>query len=70
MSHSCHWPDCKEEVPPAMWGCRRHWYALPKNLRDKIWRTYKKGQEIRKDPSPEYIAAAYEVQDWILMHRP
>lgn len=65
MSHTCHWPDCDKKVPPAMWGCRTHWYMLPKNLRDKIWATYVSGQEITKTPSIAYIEAANEVQEWI-----
>lgn len=24
--HHCHWPGCDKPVPPAMWGCKRHWY--------------------------------------------
>lgn len=48
-----------------MWDCRKHWFALPKPLRDKIWRTYVPGQEITKTPSVEYLAAAREAQDWI-----
>ena len=24
--------------------CRRHWFSLPKRLRDEIWRTYRRGQ--------------------------
>ena len=63
--HSCHWPGCEANVPPAMWGCRKHWYALPKYLRDKIWRTYRAGQEKALTPSDAYIDAANEVQDWI-----
>lgn len=65
MTHTCHWPDCNKPVPPAMWGCRAHWFALPKRLRDRIWATYQPGQEITKTPSAEYLAAAREVQDWI-----
>lgn len=63
--HTCHWPGCQRPVPPAMWGCRDHWFSLPKYLRDEIWRTYRRGQEITKDPSPEYIEVARRVQDWI-----
>lgn len=63
--HTCHWPGCGEEVPPAMWGCKGHWFALPKLLRDRIWATYRRGQEITKTPSPEYLEAALEVQAWI-----
>ena len=65
----CHWPDCREQVPPAMWGCRRHWFSLPKVLRDKIWDAYSPGQEERLDPSAEYMAAAEEVQEWIAAYR-
>lgn len=49
-----------------MWGCKPHWFSLPKPLRDRIWATYRRGQEIRKDPSPEYIRVAQDVQHWIL----
>lgn len=31
--HECHWPDCHTQVPPAMWGCKPHWFKLPKRLR-------------------------------------
>jgi hypothetical protein len=65
MNHHCHWPGCETEVPPAMWGCRRHWYQLPKRLRDRIWETYMPGQEITKTPSAEYVEVAKEVQEWI-----
>lgn len=63
--HTCHWPGCTVAVPPAMWGCRQHWYRLPKSIRDKIWRAYRPGQEKSKDPSPAYIEAAREAQQWI-----
>lgn len=64
-AHHCHWPGCSEQVPPAMWGCRPHWYAIPKRLRDAIWRTYRPGQEVHGTPSESYVAAARAVQDWI-----
>lgn len=63
--HTCHWPGCRLQVPPAMWGCRPHWYAIPKPLRDLIWATYKPGQEIRGTPSVRYLEAAKAVQAWI-----
>lgn len=63
--HTCHWPGCKVEVKPAMWGCPKHWFKLPLALRNRIWATYKPGQEDSKTPSPEYVAAAREVQEWI-----
>jgi hypothetical protein len=48
-----------------MWGCRKHWFTLPKALRDRIWATYRPGQEVTKDPSELYMAAAIDVQRWI-----
>lgn len=47
-------------VPPAMFMCRKHWYMLSQSLRDRIWATYRRGQEIMKDPSREYLKAADE----------
>jgi hypothetical protein len=65
QKHHCHWPDCTKAVPPAMWGCSAHWFALPAALRARVWATYRAGQEITKTPSPEYINVAREVQEWI-----
>lgn len=64
-AHHCHWPGCDKQVPPAMWGCKTHWFKLPSALRSKIWRHYRPGQEKDMRPSPEYLEAANEVQAWI-----
>lgn len=64
-AHTCHWPSCNKQVPPAMWGCAPHWFRLPKALRDRVWATYRPGQEISLDPSAAYLAVANEVQGWI-----
>ena len=64
-AHRCHWPGCNQQVPPAMWGCKTHWFKLPKRLRDRIWAAYSPGQEERMDPSTAYLDAADEVQRWI-----
>ncbi len=66
--HHCHWPGCEMQVPPAMWGCRRHWFTLPKGLRDRVWAAYVPGQEVTMTPSEEYLAVASEVQAWIREH--
>ena len=68
VPHFGHWPGCDKEVVPAMWGCKPHWFKLPKVLRNRIWATYKPGQEITKTPSAAYLAAADEVQAWIKTH--
>lgn len=69
-AHRCHWPGCERQVPPAMWGCKTHWFMLPKHLRDKIWRTYRPGQEKTMTPSPAYVEAAQQVQAWIAANSP
>lgn len=69
MAHTCHWPGCEKHVPPAMWGCRIHWFTLPKFLRDKVWATYVPGQEITKTPSENYLKVANEVQQWIVGYK-
>lgn len=43
-THHCHWPGCEKQVPPAMWGCKTHWFKLPANLRAMVWSTYRPGQ--------------------------
>lgn len=69
-SHTCHWPGCTRQVPPAMWGCRSHWFALPKDIRDDIWASYRVGQEERMDPSEAYIEAAQRAQIFALRYMP
>lgn len=64
-NHTCHWPDCRVQVPPAMWGCKKHWFKLPIVLRHKIWKAYVPGQEITLTPSAEYLHVADEVNVWI-----
>ncbi len=63
--HHCHWPGCTKQCPPAMWGCKGHWFALPAALRAKVWRAYVPGQEVSMTPSDEYMKVAEEVQRWI-----
>ncbi|MFZ3008552.1 MAG: hypothetical protein WA047_20505 [Phenylobacterium sp.] len=64
-NHTCHWTGCAEQVPPAMWGCKRHWFRLPKAIRDKIWKAYRPGQERDQRPSRVYLEAAREAEAWI-----
>lgn len=48
-----------------MWGCKPHWFKLPKRLRDEIWMTYTPGQEIDGTPDAAYLDAAFAVAEWI-----
>lgn len=48
-----------------MWGCKLHWFRLPVTLRNRIWATYRPGQEIDMKPSEQYVQVAADVQRWI-----
>lgn len=69
MSHWCHWPGCDKQVPPRLWGCQKHWFMLPLEIRNKILGAYVKGQEISKAPSRRYIEAALEARQWIKLRK-
>ena len=43
-AHHCHARGCKVHVPPEMLMCKRHWYMVPKAIRDRVWATYRPGQ--------------------------
>ena len=58
MSHHCHATNCKIRVPPEMFMCKRHWFSLPKHMRDLIWRTYRVGQCDDMNPSNSYCQIA------------
>ena len=58
MAHTCHALGCMVEVPERTFMHREHLFMVPKTLRDAIWRHYRPGQEVTKDPSKAYIEAA------------
>jgi hypothetical protein len=58
--HLCHARNCATEVPPRMFMCRKHWYMVSKPLRDAVWAAYVPGQEIRKDPTGEYLLVTHK----------
>ena len=60
MTHSCHAHACEKAVPPKMFMCKRHWFMVPKPLRDAIWLTYRRGQEVDKQPTDAYLKNASE----------
>lgn len=58
MKHLCHAEHCSKEVPPKLLMCYRHWKMVPADLQILVWRYYRRGQELTKDPSREYLEAA------------
>jgi hypothetical protein len=40
----CAVPHCDNQIDPSRLMCRTHWYMVPKNLRDRVWATWRSGQ--------------------------
>jgi hypothetical protein len=62
--HTCHWPNCREEIPPKLLMCLEHWQLLPQPIRRAVWATYRLGQETDKNPSRAYMTAVRAALDW------
>ena len=56
--HFCHAKACNIVVPPKRLMCKRHWFMVPADLRKAVWREYRPGQEVDKEPTAEYLEAA------------
>jgi len=41
---SCPIPECTRDIDLSRLMCRRHWYTVPKELRDRVWATWRSGQ--------------------------
>lgn len=62
MAHTCHAYNCKRPVPPKLMMCGKHWAIVPAELKAKVWKYYRPGQERDKRPSMEYLATLRECQ--------
>jgi hypothetical protein len=60
MKHLCHAIGCHEVVPPRMLMCGRHWRMVPFTLQQAVWKNYRRGQEVDKNPSAAYLEVARE----------
>jgi hypothetical protein len=56
VKHYCHADGCGVEVPPRLLMCLRHWRMVPGHLQRLVWRHYRPGQEIDKNPTRQYLA--------------
>lgn len=65
MTHICHATGCSTPVPPRMLMCLKHWRMVPRSLQDRVWATYRVGQEIDKQPSAEYLEVQKAAVDWV-----
>lgn len=64
-AHTCHAIGCSAVIPPRLFMCREHWYKLPYHYRKEVFRYYKAGQEVSKNPSRKYIQAASAAIAWL-----
>lgn len=56
MTDQCPVDDC-DQVPAAdQLMCRRHWFMVPKLLRDEVWSAWRRRCDARDRPG-EYAAA-------------
>ncbi len=53
----CSVPACSRPIDPTRLMCRHHWYAVPKEIRDRVWATWRSGQGAL---SPEHGQAVRE----------
>lgn len=55
VRHTCHAKGCNRAIAARFLMCGRHWAMVPEGLRLRIWQTYRRGQEVDKQPSQEYL---------------
>jgi hypothetical protein len=42
-THECPHPTCTRRVSRDRLACPPHWFQLPKDIRDRVWATYRSG---------------------------
>jgi len=57
--HRCHAMGCKRAIAAKFLMCGRHWAMVPPNLQTEVYRNYRPGQEIDKQPTQEYLVAMW-----------
>lgn len=56
---NCHWRNCKQPATIARWGCKKHWYQLPHEVRSKIRHAYRPKEATQTDLYYECVRDAY-----------
>jgi hypothetical protein len=65
MTHACAARGCELHVAREMLMCRRHWFMVPKRLRDRVWAAYRghgAGASSWVEASNAAIAAVFELE--------
>lgn len=66
MNRLCQWPGCEVQIPSGMWGCKYHWFKLPKHLRKRLYLAYAPKPQVITVPSPEYVKVMQDIADWLV----
>lgn len=61
-THPCRWPECGERVEIWRWGCSKHWFALPRDIRSAITTTWARGKGRGTQKHADALKGA---QEWI-----
>ena len=61
----CPIPGCKVDVASDMFACKRHWFSLPKYIRDEIWASYRDGIRKRTHPTKRWRMAAHNAMEYL-----
>lgn len=56
-SHDCAARGCTQQIPLHRLMCGPHWRKVPRKLRQRVWGSYRPGQEIDHNPSGDYVRA-------------
>jgi hypothetical protein len=54
----CPVPGCDETIDRTRLMCRRHWYRIPRRLRDRVWRTWRSGSAVASGAHQEAVLKA------------
>lgn len=60
LPHRCPARGCPAQIPQTMLFCRRHWFVVPKDMRDEIWRLYR-----AEAGSQAHRAACFEAIEFV-----
>jgi len=67
MKNTCHANNCKYPIKPSLFMCRKHWNMVNKELKMELYKHYRKGQEIDKEPSEAYVSTARKCIDSVAL---
>lgn len=60
-TRTCRVDGCGRQHSRSLYCCRPHWYALPKHMRDAIWKAYREDGVF----SEEYQQAAENAEAFL-----